>query len=261
MLTTARRIPIGLLMTLAAIVLLTAAVGAQAPQTTTEKTAGTATVTTEQMSGEVVQVEGNNLIVKMSNGELRTFSNVPDSRKALVDGKEVGVRDLQPGTRLTATLTKTVTPVTVRTRTVGTGRVWYVSGPNVILTLPNGENKQYKVKPDYKFIVNGKPATVYDLKPGMIVSAEKITEEPTVDIATDTKVVGRAPAKRAAEPEPAPAPATAAAPAAPAYAPTPSAAAAPAAKLPKTGSPLPLAGLLGLLLVGGSGLIRMLRRS
>ena len=29
-----------------------------------------------------------------------------------------------------------------------------------ILTLPNGENKEYHVKPDYKFMVEGKPATV-----------------------------------------------------------------------------------------------------
>jgi hypothetical protein len=240
-------------MALAVVVLLAAPLAAQTPQTTTEKTKGEATVTTEHLSGEVVKVEGNTLVVKMSSGELRTFSNVPDSRTALIDGKEVGVRDLQPGTKLSATITKTTTPVTIRTTTVGTGRVFYVAAPNVILTLPNGENKQYKVKPDYKFIINGKPATVFDLRPGMTVSAEKIVEEPSVEIATNTKVVGQAPRPQQAAPAPVEA---AAAEAPPAAAP-----AAPRAKLPKTGGPVPLAGLLGLLFVGGSFALRMLRRS
>src|SRR5688572_29104973 len=93
-------------MTLGAIALFAVTTPAQAGQTTQTQTKGTPTVTTEQLRGEVVKVEGNNLVVKMSNGELRTFSNIPDSRRATIDGVEVGVRDLKPGTRLTATITK-----------------------------------------------------------------------------------------------------------------------------------------------------------
>jgi hypothetical protein len=239
-----------------------AAAAAQMPQTTTQETKGAATVTTEKMSGEVVLVEGTTVIVKMADGELRTFSNVPDSRKATIDGKEVGVRELKPGTKLSATITKTETPVTVRTTTVGTGRVAFVSGSTVILTLPNGENKQYKVKPDYKFNINGKPASVFELRQGMTVSAEKIVEEPKVEIATDTKVVGQAPAApKAAVPAPAPAPAPVAAAPAPAPAPAPAAAPAAPAKLPKTASLVPLAGLLGGVLVAVSGALRIRRRS
>jgi len=256
-----RKIPTELCMTLTAIALFAAAVAAQTPQPTTQTTRGEGTVTTEKMSGEVVLVDGNNLVVRMSNGEFRTFSNVPDSRRALIDGKEVGVRDLTPGTKLTATITRTTTPVTIRTTTVGTGRVRYVAGSTVILTLPSGETKQYVVKPEYKFIVNGKPASVNELRQGMTVSAEKIVEEPTVDIATDTNVVGQAPRAQAA---PAAATATggaAALGAAPARAGAASTASgAPPARLPKTGSPIPFVGLLGLLLVGGSSAIRMLRR-
>ena len=257
-----RKIPTELCMTLTAIALFAAAVAAQTPQPTTQSTRGEGTVTTEKMSGEVVYVEGNTLVVRMSTGEFRTFSNVPDSRRALIDGKEVGVRDLTPGTKLTATITRTTTPVTVRTTTVGTGRVRYVAGSTVILTLPSGETKQYVVKPEYKFIVNGKPASVNELREGMTVSAEKIVEEPTVDIATDTRVVGQAPRAQAA---PATATGGAAAPGAPGAAPARAGAAstapgAPPARLPKTGSPVLFVGLLGLLLVGGSSAIRMLRR-
>ena len=48
----------------------------------TQKIAGAAKVTTEKMSGDVVKVEGNSLVVKMTNGELRTFNNIPDTRSA-----------------------------------------------------------------------------------------------------------------------------------------------------------------------------------
>jgi LPXTG-motif cell wall-anchored protein len=264
--TTRRKILIGLCMTFAVIVFLAATVAAQMPQTTTEKIKGAATVTTQEMKGTVMYVEGNNLVVKMSDGEIKTFNNVPDSRKAIIDGKEVGVRDLKPGTKLTATITTTTTPVTVRTTTVGSGRVWYVAGTTVILTLPNGENRQYKVTPDYKFTVGGKPATVFDLRKGMVVSAQKIVEAPTVEITSGTKVVGEAPAPpparmAAAEPAPAPAAAPVAEPAPAPVAAAPAAEPAPAKKLPKTGSPVPLMGLLGLLFVGGSYGIRLIRRS
>ncbi len=264
--TTRRKILIGLCMTFAVIVFLAATVAAQMPQTTTEKIKGAATVTTQEMKGTVVQVEGNNLVVKMSDGEIKTFNNVPDSRKAIIDGKEVGVRDLKPGTKLTATITTTTTPVTVRTTTVGSGRVWYVAGTTVILTLPNGENRQYKVARDYKLTVEGRPATVFDLRKGMTVSAEKIVEEPTVEITSGTRVVGEAPAPpparmAAAEPAPAPAAAPVAEPAPAPAAAAPAAEPAPAKKLPKTGSPVPLMGLLGLLFVGGSYGLRLIRRS
>jgi hypothetical protein len=242
-----------------------------AAQTTTQQTKGTPTVTTEQLRGEVVKVEGNSLVVKMSNGDLRTFSNIPDSRRATIDGVEVGVRDLKPGTKLTATITKTTTPVTTRTTTVKTAKVWYVSAPHVILTLPDGTNKQYTVKDDFKFVVNGQPATVFDLRAGMNVSAEKIVEEPTVEITTDSKVVGQAPvAAPAAKPAASTAkpaasstsstakPAAAAPP--PAAAPAPAPAAAAPAKLPKTASPVALMGLLGLLMVGGSLALRRVRQ-
>ena len=247
--TTASRIRIGL----ASLIVATAAQAqAPMPQTTKDETKGAGTVTTAQISGEVLYVEGNNLVVEMSTGEIRTFSNVPESRKALVDGKEVGIRDLKPGTKLQATITTTTTPITVRTTTVGSGKVWYVMGNTVVLTLPDGKNRQYQVDPSYRFTVNGQPANASQLKKGMVVSAEKIVEEPSVEITTNTVVVGQAPPP----PPPAPAPVAKAAPP-----PPPPAPAAPAPVLPKTGSPVPLLALIGLLCVGGSLAVRKLRRS
>ena len=134
-------------------------------------------------------MEGNSLIVRMSTGEIRHIV-ASSSQRALIDGKEVAAQDLKVGTRLKAT----VTTITVdRTVTVGSGKVWYVAPPNVILTLPNGENRQYKAADDYKFMVEGKPATVFDLRKGMRVSAQRIVEEPRTEVAANTVVTGELP--------------------------------------------------------------------
>jgi len=245
----------GRLMLFTVLLCLATIAVAQMPQTTTEKVPGAGKVTTQELKGEVVYVEGNSLVVKMASGEVRTF-NVPESRRFIVDGKELTVHELKPGTRLTATVTTTTTPVTVRTTTVGSGTVWYVMGKNVVLTMPDGQNRQYTVKDETRFTVNGNPATVNDLKRGMVVSAEKVVEEPMTEIATDTKVVGQAPAPRAA-PKTEPAPAVAQAKP---MAPPPEKTEAPAT-LPKTASPVPLIGLLGALFVLSSFGIQVLRRS
>jgi hypothetical protein len=244
----------------------TVAVGQdQQPQTTKQIVKGLSTVNTEQIHGTVEYVEGNTLVVRMADGAIREF-NVPEIRKFIIDGHEKTVHDLKPGTKLNARVTTTVTPVTERTTTVGTGRVWWVAGKTVILTLPNGENKEYTVEDHYKFTVNGnKDATVFDLRKGMVVSAEKIVEEPRTEIASDTVVTGQAP------PPPAPKRVVAQAPpppartevaqvhAEPAPAPAPVAAPAPVevaqaqeapARLPETASNLPLIGVLGVLFIG-----------
>jgi len=165
-----------------------------AQQTTKESIKGSATVTKEKLQGTVVYVQDNHLVVRMADGEIRQF-DPPASRKFVIDGKELTVRDLKPGTKLTATVVTTTTPITDRTKTVGTAKVFWVTGKTVILTLPGGENRTYKVRDDYKFIVEGQPADVSSLKPGMTVSAEKIVEEPRTEIASDTTVTGQAPKK------------------------------------------------------------------
>jgi LPXTG-motif cell wall-anchored protein len=122
----------------------------------------------------------------------------------------------------------------------------------------------YKVKDSYRFNVGGQPASVHDLRKGMVIAAEKIVEEPTTEIASNTTVTGQAPppeaAPKAEVAQAPPAPVQEAAPAAPAPAPVEHTAAMPP-KLPKTGSPLPLFGVLGSLCVAASLGLRRLRRS
>jgi len=265
---TCRRL-IGFSSQMAVLALLT--VTASAQTSTTTRTVGASTSTTRQERGRVVQVEGNTVLLRMSTGALREVT-VPDSRTAVVDGKTITVHELKPGTTLTATYTTTTTPVNDRTVSNLSGKVWFVSGNTVILTLPDGTNKMYKAQPHFTFKIDGNDkADVSNLRKGMNVSAEKIVEEPSVIVANNTEITGTAPPPVVAQvkaptasPSETNAPAQLAATRAPAAAEAPASAqetAAAAPRLPKTGSTLPLAGLLGLLLlVAGFGL-RLARRS
>jgi len=193
MTTTIRKVLIGISIALTALAFLSAITAAQQmPQTTKETIKGAPKITTEKLTGTVLQVEGNTLVVRMSTGEVKNF-NVPESRKFIIDGKELSVHDLKVGTKLRATVTTATTPITERTTTVGSGTVWFVTGNNVIITLPNGENRNYKVEDHFRFNIGGEKATVHDLRKGMKISAEKIVEEPKSELKTDTAVTGEAP--------------------------------------------------------------------
>src|SRR5215471_9153259 len=74
-------------------------------QTQTSTTSGPSTVETTVARGEVVFVQGNDLIVKMEDGTLRHLSNVPESARATVDGKEIGIHDVKVGMKLEKTIT------------------------------------------------------------------------------------------------------------------------------------------------------------
>lgn len=221
----------------------------------TTVTQGQATNEAQVEKGEVVYVSGNNLVVKMEDGEVRHIT-VPEGAKATVDGKEISIKDVKPGMVLQRTITTTTTPETVTTVRTIQGKVWHVNPPvSVILTLPDNTNKTYKVPKDQKFMIDGKEATVWDLKKGMNISATVLTEVPQTMVAQQREVTGKMPAPPEMPPEQgalliessAPAPVVAAA--------------APAPKLPKTGSIMPLLGMFGLLAVSASMCSRLLFRN
>jgi cell division protein YceG involved in septum cleavage len=115
-------------------------------QTQTSTTSGNQTQEVKVESGEVAAVEGNDLFVKMSDGTLRHFSNIPASAKVDVDGKQLGIDELKPGMKLQRTTIITTTPQVVTTVQTVTGKVWHVTPPlSVILTLENGENQSFTI--------------------------------------------------------------------------------------------------------------------
>jgi hypothetical protein len=176
----------------------------------------------------------------------------PPDRKFVVDGKELTLAELQPGTTLKATVKEITTPVVDRTMQTLAGRVWYASGPTVILTLENGQNRMYTIPANSPIRFkdsNGQEMTVFDLRKGMNVTATKVIEAPRTELVTTVAVTGTGPrAAGAAAPTSGAAPAPAPAASSPAPAIAPAAGEAPK-KLPKTASPLPLVGLTGLVLL------------
>jgi len=162
-------------------------------ETTTTTTAGKANVVTKVERGEVVTVSGNDLVVKMADGTLRNFENVPASAKVTVDGKQLGVKDLKPGMRLQRTITTTTTPMTITTVETVKGKVWAITPPlSIILTLEDGKNQQFKIPEDQKFEVDGQMVDAFAVRKGMIITATKITQEPAVAVTQSKTVTGQA---------------------------------------------------------------------
>lgn len=225
-----------------AFLVLTLAIRAQDVSNTTVQH-GPSEYETSVRNAEVVYVSGSDLVIKLEDGTLEHMV-VPDSDKFHINGREVGVQDLTPGTKLTETITTTTTPRMVTTVRTIEGKVWHVNPPrHVILTLPDGTNQSYQIPQGQKFTINGRETTAFGLKKGMNVSATVVTDSPGTVLSQSKRVTGQAP-------PPAPTlvgallivvPRSAAEPVT-----TASSEAAPE-KLPKTGTTLPLIGLLGML--------------
>ena len=224
-------------------------------QTTTSTSSGQSTHEVQVQRAEIVYVEGNDLVLKMEDGTIRHFPNVPESARATVDGKEIGIHDAKVGMKLEKTITTTTTPQLVTTVQSVTGKVWYIQPPNTVtLTLDNGENQTFKIPKDQKFNVDGQMVDAWGLKKGMKISATRIVETPVTNVSQIAKLTGTNPPT----PPPPDMPILIVV-AAPKPAPTAVAEAAPPAELPKTGSFLPLFGLLGMLSLGSGFVVRMLR--
>jgi len=163
-------------------------------QSQTATTSGAPTKEVKIETGEVVAVKGNDLFVKMPDGTIRDFPNVPEGARATVDGKKLGIHELKPGMKLQRTTVTTTTPQVVTTIETVTGKVWRVNPPvSVILTLENGQNQMFKIPEGQKFTVNGQQTDVWGLKDGMKVTATKITTAEATSVTEKTQVTGTMP--------------------------------------------------------------------
>lgn len=239
-----------------------AAIKAQVETTTKVTNNGPVVKHVKVDTGTVVLVSGNDLWVKDSTGQLRHFPNVPASARVTVNGQQLGIQDLKPGMTIQRTIITTTTPRMTTTVQTVTGKVFYVSPPNsVILTMDDNTNQRFTIPKGQKFNINGEMTDAFGLRKGMRISATKVVEVPETVVTQKRILAGTMPPPppippdqpvliAVIEPMPAPAPP-----------PVTEAAAAPAPKLPKTGSSLPLVGLLGLLFMGASFGLRSVRRS
>ena len=215
---------------------------------------GPSSFDTQVKNAEVVYVEGNDLVLKLENGRVEHLV-VPDSDRFTIDGKEVSVQELVPGTKLTQTITTRTTPRYVDSVRTIEGKVWHVNAPgSVILSLPDNTNQKFNVPNDAKFTIDGHEKTVFDLRKGMRIKATVVTDDEHTVIEQSKFAFGQAP------------PATPRevgvllflAPTQPQV--TLASAEEPAAVLPKTGTLLPWIGLLGLSVLGISLGLRTVRQ-
>ncbi len=222
---------------------------------------GTPSVETKVRNAKVVYVEGNDLVLKLEDGTTEHLV-VPDSDVFNIDGKDVTIRDLRPGSVLTQTITTTTTPRYVNTIRVIKGKVWHASPPtSVIVRMDDGNNQLFKIPRDAKFTVNGQTKTAFELRKGMVFEATIVTDDTHMLVEENKTMVGQAPKPPSprlvgvlliqgpapsAEPQPSAAP--------------PPAADQASAALPSTGSPLPLIGLSGLILLAIYMGLRAVRR-
>ena len=117
-----------------------------------------------------VELDGKAAIkVELKDGDEETFAIGTDT-KITRNGQTAEIRSLSAGDSLTVTVKAgvavTVTATSKNSSTEGTIAAIYISAdPKVVLTV-GGVEKEYKVGSETKFVVDGKDATIYDLRLG-----------------------------------------------------------------------------------------------
>jgi hypothetical protein len=151
-------------------------------------------VETKVENAEVVYVEGNDVVLKSTNGEVRQFE-VPDNSEFVIDGKAVTVHELTPGMKVTARITTAKAPKLVdAVRIIELGTVWKVSGNNLIIRDPNGENKMYRVPSGGKISLEGKEIAVDQLHEGDKITATVVTTRAPLAVGKATSPALQTPA-------------------------------------------------------------------
>ena len=199
---------------------------------------------TELKNFEIVAVDGHNVVIKDAQGAREI--TVPPDFKMTVDGKEVGVDQLKPGMKGTATITTTVTSTPVYLTQVRDAEVISATGNSVTVRTANG----YRMfgpgdvkKRNATIMRDGKPIDFADIQAGDHLTAVIITEGQPI-VLTEQQV--KANLTSAPPPPPAPKPAAAPPPPPPPPPPpTPEPTAEPTKSLPKTATDRPLIGVIG----------------
>ena len=217
------------------------------------------TTTYEVKQGEVVKVNGNDLVVRTPEG-YREFT-IPDDFRFQTEGQSLSVHELKPGMKLTAAIATTRTPVQIVTTELRNAEVINANGMSVVVKDQDGEQKIFTQK-DFAgkglaIYKDGQPASSFDFRKGDRITALIMTEGPPLVL--EEKRVAAIAQNPPAKALPAATTTTAAVTPPP---PPPPAAEPPRKTLPKTASTWPIVGVAGVALLGlGLGLTILRRLS
>jgi FlaG/FlaF family flagellin (archaellin) len=148
---------------------------------------------THVQNAEVIHVSGHNIVVELENGKFELL-NLGEKQTFQVDGKELTVHELTPGTKLSQDVHTITTPQEVKTLRTLNGRVFHVNPPHyLIVSLPEGGTREFTVPDGTVFHVGGEDKTIFDLKKGVPFSATVLKTEPLQSVTMHTVVTGQAP--------------------------------------------------------------------
>ena len=96
--------------------------------------------------------------------------------------------------KLQRTITTTTTPKAVSTVRAGTGTVVIVNPPAYVsVRFEDGSVEGFKIPAGTTFNIDGAEKTAFDLRPGMKISATRVTESSVVDVPQRKSVTGTSP--------------------------------------------------------------------
>lgn len=220
--------------------------------------AGLHEVTVELRHGTVVLVMGNHLVTRLENGQMEAIE-IPEGFRFQLNGRLLPLHELRPGMLITHETITTSKPILVRTVEVVRGTIQHVNGPHVIIQDENNKLHDYMIPDWAEVLVDGQKMTVFELRKDMKIDTTIVSEATENHIESEEKIHVRHPSNGQAgnrkEPEHHGVPAAVSPPQAtePRLEPQ-------LTELPGTGSPVPLAGLLGLLSLAASFGLRGLRK-
>ncbi len=140
----------------------------------------TTSTTTNVSNFEVLSVDGNYLVVRDQAGTREL--NVPTDFRFNVDGRSLGVGDLKPGMKGTATITKTTTVRPVVVTEIKKGKVLSQTGRSIIIEEDTGKIHRFtQSEVDQRGIqlfMGDKPVRVFNLDVGDEITARIVTAGP-----------------------------------------------------------------------------------
>jgi hypothetical protein len=209
--------------------------------------APTRSTSTQVRQFEIVSVDGNKVVVKGNQGYREI--TVADDFHLSVDGRPVGVRELRPGMKGTATVTTTTTSTPVTVTQIRDGVVLQKSGNSIVVRTANGVkmfSEGDAAQRGVRILRDGQPLAFTDLNTGDHLTATIVTTHPP-KIMTQRQVAASMSSAPMPEAGTASAPTrmAAATPVAAPGAPPPHVAPEPSRSLPRTAGPVPLIALVG----------------